>query len=152
MDSQREPTLPVLLVDLDNVTVRKPYRADFLAHLLSTVGPVQEALCSAHRRVLRDWLCLLTDAQVTPVHGGCRPNGADRALMERARTAARRGVREFIVASNDGGFAWLARLGRLTVITNRPEYVSHRLAAVSRQVIVLPGPRDAQGSEAPNVR
>jgi hypothetical protein len=77
---------------------------------------------------------VLTAIGVEPegaVSGGA--SAADAALLNRARQAAQAGRTDFVVASADGAFAGLAKLGRLHVLawTNQPVAAALTKAAVN---------------------
>ena len=57
--------------------------------------------------------------------------------MNRARRLHRQGVGCFLVASNDGRFADIARFGELRVVTFDGDRVSTRLLAVATEVTLL---------------
>ena len=71
------------------------------------------------------------------LNGGRRPQGADRLLLRAASRQAKRGARQFLVASNDGAFARVADWGYVTVLTLDESRVSARLRAAAITVISL---------------
>lgn len=108
------PARRVLILDVENMCPgsRRPVRA--LAHLravLTAAGPVDQVIAasaaSQHERL--DHLLRAAGVQVhTRVRN--RPNAADRALIQAARSFARDGDCEVVIASNDHGFRAIAGL------------------------------------------
>lgn len=126
-----------LLWDLDNVNVRKaelPRLADALAAL---VGPGAVLIAAGHRTRYRASREMLAAHGIELLSGGRRASGADRQLVARARLLRRKGVRRYVVVSNDGDLARLAQLGDLHVVTLNASQLSRKLLAVGCQVWVL---------------
>jgi hypothetical protein len=79
----------------------------------------------------------LTSHGIQVISGGRRRNGADRLLLDHARSLKEQGVNRFMIASNDHRFARVATLGELHVLTLNGAYVSERLRAAAATVTVL---------------
>lgn len=133
-----------LLWDLDNVTPGHRHMVA-LAQTLAAVAPAGcPVFAAGHKSVCRAVRDDLTAVGVTVLDGARDRNGADRALVNLARSLTRqRGTRHFLVASNDRAFAHLPDATALTVLTLHPELVSARLRACAIEVVALPHPRTA---------
>ena len=126
--------LSALLWDLDNVgasTRRLPELADALTAM---VEPGAVRVVAAQRTRYRASKELLQARGFEVLSGGTRKSGADRQLFVRGRSLSRRGVRRFLLVSNDGGLERLARFGEIHVVTWNSAWVSVRLAAAAHQV------------------
>lgn len=123
-----------LLWDLDNVTTRQRNLHELADALTRFVGPQAPRVAAARRVTYRACRAVLEERGLEVLSGGCRASGADRRLLERARRIRQDGIQHFVVVSNDGDLARLARLGRVHVITLDPQYLSTRLAAVANAV------------------
>lgn len=133
-----------LLWDLDNVSVPL-LDLDSLAQALTClVEPGAPRVASAHWRMFRLGRDILRGHGIRVVCGARDPDGADGVLLQQARRLRKRGVRRFIVASNDGDFARIARpSAEVHVVTLTGDLVSGRLRAVARSITVLT--RDSDG-------
>lgn len=77
-------------------------------------------------------------------------DAADHALIQHARYLQGRGFTTFVVASGDGVFALLAKLGRLEVLVWEPQPLSRRLTTAAHAVRRLPlPPRDPAAEPQP---
>ena len=135
-DPSRYDASAALLWDLDNVIVKGGVPAMAVA-LIQLVGSSAPLVVAARRLSFRAHRASLSEAGFEVLSGGRQHNGADRRLIERARVLRRAGVGHFVLASNDGDLARLAKLGSLHVVTHDPTHLSARLAAVAETVSVL---------------
>ena len=126
-----------LLWDLDNVTTSLKDLTQ-LAHALTRfVGPDSHRIAAAHRTNFRASRALLAACGIEILSGGRRASGADRKLLFRARQLHRQGVGRFVLVSNDGDFAPLAKLGDVHLVTTNTAYLSAKLVATAAGVSVL---------------
>lgn len=136
-DHPQERAPAALLWDVDNVIVPKRHMPTLIAALKVLVEADEPLIAAAHRHTYRANRFFLADHGFEVLSGGRRASGADKELIRRARQLTRCGVRMFIVASNDGRFAVLARIGEVHVATTQPALVSQRLAAVVAKIHTL---------------
>lgn len=122
------------LWDLDNVNTRRRYLPQLADALSGVVGPEAFRVAAAQRITFRSSRAMLNEHGFEVLSGGRRANGADRQLLARARVLRRQGVKRFVLISNDGDLARIARLGELVVITPNAAQLSARLVAVASQV------------------
>lgn len=132
-----EPVRSALLWDLDNVSPPRLHLASLARTLCCLVAPDEPLVAAGHRVTFRACREVLSDLGYEVLSGGRRNNGADRVLLREAQALAERGVRSFLVASNDHRFARIARFADLHVLSLTDEYISGRLRAVARSVSVL---------------
>jgi hypothetical protein len=116
---------------MDNVSTGRDQVAD-LARLLGALGgPGVQRIAAGHFVTCRAHGPAAAERGFEVLDGGRRPQGADRLLLRRASRQAKNGARHFWVASNDGAFSQVARLGPLTVLTLDETRVSARLRAAA---------------------
>lgn len=132
-----DTTRSALLWDLDNVAPPRLHLASLARTLCCLVAPEEPLIAAGHRVTFRACHEMLTDLGYEVLSGGRRNNGADRALLREARALAERGVRRFLVASNDHRFTRIAAFADLHVLSLTDEYISGRLRAVARSITVL---------------
>lgn len=138
-DSERQVShgADALLWDLDNVNTKLRSLREMADALARLVGPSAPMVAAARRSSYRACRAVLPKFGFELLSGGQRASGADRRLLERARMLRRDGTRHFVVASNDGDLARLARLGTLHVVTHDPAHLSSKLEAVAETISVL---------------
>lgn len=138
-DAERQPSrgAAALLWDLDNVNTKLRSLLDMADALARLVGPSAPMVAAVRRSSYRSCRAVLPEVGFELLSGGQRASGADRRLLERARMLRRDGIRHFVVASNDGDLARVARLGTLHVVTHDPDHLSSKLAAVAETISVL---------------
>lgn len=137
VDPQQDEPASALLWDLDNVTTRRrdvPETADALSAM---VGPQAPRIAAAQRSTFRASRTLLAQRGFEVLSGGRRLSGADWQLLARAQLLHRQGVRRFVLASNDGDLARLAKLGHLHVITTDASRLSAKLVGAADAVSVV---------------
>lgn len=134
-----------VLWDADNVATTKAAVPGLATVLAGLVKPGAPLVVAAQRRNFRIYRDVLVEAGYEVLSGGCRRSGADRRLVERARTLRRAGVRQFLVVSNDGDLARVAELGTLHVVTLNATQVSEKLVAAAASVWTLHYEDDAVG-------
>lgn len=130
----RERDHAVLLWDADNVWAAKRDLHRLLHALIAEAAFPTYRIAAAQRRMYRANRDFLTVNGFEVRSGGTRASGADKELLFRARQLAKVGVSLFVVASNDGRFAALARIGEVHVISTDVSQVSRRLARVAMRV------------------
>lgn len=138
-----------LLWDLDNVTTRcrhLPHLAKALATIAGTHTP---KVAAGRRSTALKWEPLLTELGFETESGGKSKSGADRKLLLRARHLHELGVRSFMVASNDGDLAGVAKWGDLHVVTLNRAHVSLRLTKCASSILVLAPETSSSGPAAP---
>lgn len=123
-----------LLWDVDNVWAAKGDLHRLLCALITKAAFPAYRIAAAQRRTFRAYREFLTTNGFEVRSGGTRASGADKELLLRARQLTKVGVRLFVVASNDGRFAALARIGEVRVISTDTSQVSQRLARVATRV------------------
>lgn len=137
-DHPQERSPAALLWDVDNIIVPKRHMPALIAALKGLVEAGEPLIAAAQRQTYRANRSFLADHGFEVLSGGRRASGADKELLRRGRQLSRCGVRMFVVASNDGRFAALARIGEVHVATTQPALVSQRLAAVVAKIHTLP--------------
>lgn len=136
-ESGWRPATSALLWDLDNVAPGYAHLATLAAVLSGLTESNAPRVAAGHRATYRVCQPLLDRVGFEVLNGGRGANGADRALSLRAEALRRSGVERFIVASNDGAFARLARLGDLYVVTLEGAPVSRKLRDAARSLRFL---------------
>jgi hypothetical protein len=141
----RGPDGVLLLIDIENMigTNTAPDKLrEQVCRLVQAAGavgrPVQAVAAYSDQRSPRA-AKVLAAIGVEPegvVPGGA--SAADAALLDRARRAAQAGYADFVVASADGAFAGLAKLGRLHVVAWTDQPVAAALTKVAVKVYRLP--------------
>lgn len=135
-----------LLWDLDNVTTRCQH-LPHLAKVLATIaGSGTPRVAAGRRGTALKWEPLLSELGFEVESGGKSQSGADRKLLLRARHLHTVGVRSFLLASNDGDLAGVARWGDLHVVTLDRAHVSLKLTKCATSILVL-APETRQRSE-----
>lgn len=139
LDSERLPSrgAAALLWDLDNVNTKLRSLLEMADALARLVGPSAPMVAAARRSSYRACRAVLPEFGFELLSGGQRASGADRRLFERARRLRGDGIQHFVVASNDGDLARVAKLGTLHVVTHDPAHLSSKLAAVAETISVL---------------
>lgn len=137
-DSGRQPAggAVALLWDRDNVTTRTN-PTGLVEALVGFLGPNARLIAAAQRANYRASRILLEERGFELLSGGTRKSGADRQIVRRARVLRGEGIRQFVLASNDGDLVRLAKLGTLHVVTHDPAHLSSKLAAVAETISVL---------------
>jgi hypothetical protein len=127
-----------LLIDLDNLPVRRSRLPDALAAFLREARPIRCTVAAGHpNRMTADvrGICADVGIQVLTVDGS--PNAADRALLAAALRLYAAGVERWWVVSHDAAFSLLP--GHITVLSTgagRPARALVNVAAEIRQVQV----------------
>lgn len=134
------PTTVALLWDLDNVTAGVANDAALADQIISRCCGSSLLYAAGHRATYRSHQPRLAAHDIVLLSGGLRPQGADRRLLQQGRVLARRGVRTFVVASNDRAFAGLPAWCAITVLTLTPESVSAQLRRRAIEVVTLDRP------------
>jgi hypothetical protein len=122
-----------LLIDLDNLAVRRTRLSATLAAFLREAGPIRCALAAGHPdRVTADVRDICADAgiQVLPVDGS--PDAADRALLAAALRLYAAGVERWWVVSHDSAFSLLP--GEVTVLSTGAGQPARALVDVAAEV------------------
>lgn len=105
-----------LLIDLDNLAVRKGRLADTFAAFLREAGPIRCALAAGHPdRVTSDVRGVCADVSIHVLTVDGSPNAADRALLAAALRLYAAGVERWWIASHDAAFGLLP--GQITVLS-----------------------------------
>ncbi|HEV7148643.1 MAG TPA: hypothetical protein VGN48_16750 [Pedococcus sp.] len=139
------PATVALLWDLDNVTAGVAKDAALADQIVSRCYGSSLLYAAGHRATYRSHQPRLAAHDIVLLSGGHRPQGADRRLLQQGSVLARRGVRTFIVASNDRAFAALPAWCAVIVLTLTPNSVSAQLQRRAMEVVTL----DHPGSEEP---
>lgn len=126
-----------LLWDLDNVSVPVADMDSLTQAVTQLLPPGAPAVASAHWRAFRLYGDTLRAHGIRVLCGARHPDGADGVLLRQARRLRKRGVEQFLVASNDGVFARLAASAEVHVLTLTGDLVSGRLRAAARSVTML---------------
>ncbi|WP_372440144.1 NYN domain-containing protein [Nocardioides cavernae] len=129
--------ITALLWDLDNVTTKWRHLPELVAVLGEFAGPHAPKIAAGRRSTARRWAPLLNECGFETHSGGRSKSGADRQLLVRARQLHRSGVHRFLLASNDGDLARVAKLGELHVVTLDRRHVSQRLVGCASSIVVL---------------
>jgi hypothetical protein len=122
-----------LLVDLDNLPVRRTRLADTLAALLREAGPIRCVLAAGHPdRMTADVRGICTEAgiQVLTLDGSA--HAADRALLAAALRPYAPGVGRWWVVSLDGAFGLLP--GQVTVLSTGGGQPARALVNVAAEI------------------
>jgi hypothetical protein len=134
---QWTPGPVTMLWDMDNVLTGRE-DVGGLARLLGDFGGTDVSrIAAGHFVTCRAHGTTARRMGFEVLSGGRRPQGADRLLLRHASKHAKRGVRHFWVASNDGAFSRVADLGYLTVLTLDQTRVSARLRSAALAVVSL---------------
>ncbi|WP_135147135.1 NYN domain-containing protein [Blastococcus sp. TF02A_35] len=127
-----------LLWDLDNVSVSRDDLPDLARALAALVPPQAPRIVAAHYRAYRTHRDMLAEQSFRVLCGGNQPEGTDGVLLRQARRLRRkRGIGQFVLASNDRDFARIATFGSLHVVTLDPTRLSARLRDRANAVTVL---------------
>lgn len=122
-----------LLIDLDNIAVRKGRLRGTFAAFLREAGPIRCALAAGHPDRLTAavrGICADVGIQVLTVDGS--PNAADRALLAAALRLYATGVERWWVASHDGAFSLLP--GEVTVLSTGAGQPARALVDVAAEI------------------
>lgn len=134
-DGLRAPA--VLLWDVDNMPGPRGAAWSLATVLNASVADDALRIAGARRVTYRRMRRGLEEIGFEVLSGGNGASGADRCLCERGRALHRHGHQTFVVISNDGYFARLARLGAVHVVTMDPRHLSVRLDMAAASVTEL---------------
>jgi hypothetical protein len=127
----------VLLVDLDNLRVEPNRLRSRMAMVVVLARQADLASFAGQEGSVRRARPALQEFASTAVAVGADHNQAVEALLAAAETVTDDDV-QFLVVSNDGIFARLARRGPLTVLSPGAGSLSDQLADVAERVVDLP--------------
>ena len=135
------PGRSALFIDLDNVTISKgqslaaEQAEQVLLRIVMAAGPVDWQLAVAPRGTITRYGATLAKLGMQWDVVPCGPDAADARILEAAFDLSGHGFTHYTVASADGYFAQISRLGSLKVITRVGQQVSWRLRATASELV-----------------